>query len=139
MDLLLLRLVRRIIGEKLLRGKNPFLGRPQEMINFHYGDIVIVPDACNGHWGIVCEVPPTVEKVKPYNERVEKGLGKQDVNHCNFDWRDDSYIILTSDKGSVSHEHIPAHHVLPSPLGGVPAFVEKKLVAGLRKADEEST
>lgn len=116
----------------------PFLGRPQEMINFHHGDIVMIPDTYDGHWGIVCEVPPTIERVKAHNERVEKEHGKQVANLCSLGWSDDSYVILTSDEGYVSHEHIPAHHVLPTPLCGVPAFVEKKLKEGLHKVDEEN-
>ena len=31
--------------------ENPFMGRPQEMIHFKRGDIVMIPDDYAGHWG----------------------------------------------------------------------------------------
>ena len=125
-----------LLDESLVRNyceeENPFLGRSKDKIRFSHGDIVMVPDAYRAHWGIVCEVPPTDEQVEKINDRVERDT--RGFKFCGLDWSDDNYILLTSDKGFASHEHILAHHVLPAPQCGVPAFVVKKLNEGLRKA-----
>jgi hypothetical protein len=127
-----------LLDESLVRNyceeENPFLGRPKDKIRFSHGDIVMVPDAYSAHWGIVWEVPPTEEQVRKIHDKMEKETGTSDYR---LDWSDDSYIILTSDVGAASHEHVLAHRVLPAPLHAIPAFVERKLKEGLRKADEK--
>ena len=125
-----------LLDESLVRNyceeENPFLGRSKDKIRFRHGDIVMVPDAYSAHWGIVCEVPPTEEQVEKIHDK-EKRTGTRGYG---LDWSDDNYIILTSDEGAASHEHILAHRVLPAPLRAIPAFVESKLKEGLCKADE---
>lgn len=114
--------------------ENPFLGRPKDKIRFNHGDIVMAPDAYSAHWGIVYEVPPTEDQVSKNHNKIEKETGTRDYG---LDWSDDNYIILTSDVGAASHEHILAHRVLPAPLRAIPEFVERKLKEGLCKVDEE--
>lgn len=91
---------------------NPFHGRPDEMIHFRRGDIVMIPDLNGGHWGIVSDTPPTTD--------------------CpDMDWTDDSYTIITSPHGITYHEHVLSHHVIP-PTSAVPVFVCQILEAALK-------
>ncbi|MCQ2243152.1 MAG: hypothetical protein MJZ32_02720 [Bacteroidaceae bacterium] len=112
--------------------ENPFLGRPKDMVRFKHGDIVMVADNYDGHWGIVYGSPITKEEIKDVNERIEKETGMPGTKYSIMDWSDDSYLILTNEKGfNGGHEHILAHHVIP-PLS-VPGVVRSKLEEGLQK------
>lgn len=91
------------IDETLVRNydldRNPFMGRPKEMIRHKVDDIVIVYNDGEAYWGIVCALPPTPEEVKENPERT-------------LDYSDDCYTIITSDTGLNSHEHVPSHRVM---------------------------
>jgi hypothetical protein len=115
--------------------ENPFMGRPQEMIHFKRGDIVMIPDDYAGHWGIVWGTPMTPEQYEKVNERINQGHdGDTMARKWRLDWSDDNYTILINADGA--HEHIPAHHVLPHD-GRIPNFVRKTLMEGLRRAEED--
>ena len=115
--------------------ENPFMGRPQEMIHFKRGDIVMIPDDYAGHWGIVWGTPMTPEQYEKMNERINQGHdGDTMARMWRLDWSDDNYTILINADGD--HEHILAHHVLPHD-GRIPNFVRKTLMEGLRRAEED--
>lgn len=84
-----------LLDESIVRNydedENPFIGRPQEMIRFKKGDIVMIPDMNNGHWGIVCETPVTPEYIKGVNERIERETGIKGNKYSNMDWSDDHH------------------------------------------------
>lgn len=106
--------------------ENPFGGRPKEMVRFKKGDIVMIPNKYDGHWGIVYETPITPEDIKELNERNEKKTGVRVNNYSHLDWSDDQYTILVNcEDGTTSHEHILAHHVLPA--SHVPEYVQEVL------------
>lgn len=65
--------------------ENPFCGRPKEMIRFKRGDIVMIPDRYDGHWGIVCEVPVTIEHIKDVNDRIEAETGIRGEKYSGMD------------------------------------------------------
>lgn len=116
--------------ESLLRNfaedENPFFGRPKEMIRFKKGDIVMIPDGYDGHWGIVYGTPITPDEIKEVNDRIERETGIRGTKFSRMDWSDDQYIILTNEGEYMgSHEHILAHHVLPALH--VPKYVRKNL------------
>lgn len=115
-----------LVDESLLRNfaedENPFCGRPQEMIRFKRGDIVMIPDEHDGHWGIVCGTPLTPENIEEMDKRAQRKFGDIGKVPSRKDWSDDQYTILTSEN---SHEHILAHHVLPA--WDVPEYVREKL------------
>lgn len=117
---------------------NRFFGRPKEMIRHKVGDIVIVVDGNNAHWGIVYALPPTPEEAKLKNDRaLTKGHVYED--RSMLDYSDDSYIILISDGCYLaSHQHIQAHHVIPSLNIEVPDIVRKVLEEGLKKAKDSN-
>lgn len=110
---------------------NRFYGRPQEMIRHKVGDIVVVAEGGNAHWGIVCSLPPTPEEVKKVNDR---SIAKGRINEGDslLDYSDDCYIILLLDeKYKVSHEHIQANRIIPGWKAGIPdsakAILEKEI------------
>lgn len=110
--------------------ENPFCGRPKEMIRFKRGDIVMIPDRHEGHWGIVYDTPITPEYIKDVNDRIERETGVRGNKFSGMDWSDDQYIILTNGEYYMaSHEHILAHHVLPAMH--VPKYVRKVLEEGV--------
>ena len=114
----------------------PFFGRPKEMVRFRQGDIVMVPEGNSGHWGIVYAPPLSKERIMQANmacnERLEPITGTLLLRQSYFDWSDDNYAILTSNKNyEASHENIIAHHVLPALQ--VPDFVRDILEEGLQK------
>lgn len=121
-----------LLDESLLRNfaedENPFCGRPQEMIRFKKGDIVMIPDGYCGHWGIVWDPPVSPE----VNDRIERESSNRGTKCSGMDWSDDQYTILTNVKDYiVSYEHILAHHVLPT--WSVPEYVRKVLEEGLKQ------
>lgn len=110
--------------------ENPFGGRPKEMIRFKKGDIVMIPDRHEGHWGIVYDTPITPEYIKEVNDRIESETGVRGTKFSGMDWSDDQYTILTNGEDYMaSHEHILAHHVLPAVH--VPEYVRKVLEEGV--------
>lgn len=102
--------------------ENPFCGRPKEMIRFKRGDIVMIPDGYDGHWGIVWGTPLTPENIEEMDKRAQRKFGDIGKVLSRKDWSDDQYTILTSEN---SHEHILAHRVLPA--WDVPEYVRKNL------------
>lgn len=114
--------------------ENKFFGRPKEMIRHKIGDIVIVAEGNDAHWGIVYALPPTPDYVKNLNDNA---LAKGHVyeNGSMLDYSDDCYIILTNDGDYMqSHEHILAHHIVSEWGIRVPENVENLLRVGLKKA-----
>lgn len=123
-----------LLDESLVRNfaeqEYPFCGRPKEMIRFKRGDIVMIPDIYNGHWGIVWGTPVTPEYIKEINKRFERKFRDIGKEYSRMDWSDDQYIILTNGEDyMVSHEHILAHHVLPA--WSVPEYVRKVMEEGV--------
>lgn len=119
-----------LVDESLLRNfaedENRFCGRPKEMIRFKRGDIVMIPDGYDGHWGIVYGTPITPDEIKEVNDRIERETGIRGTKFSRMDWSDDQYIILTNEGEYMgSHEHILAHHVLPA--SHVPDYVREVL------------
>lgn len=111
--------------------ENPFCGRPKEMVRFKKGDIVMIPDMCGGHWGIVWETPVTPDFIQEVNDRIERETGVPGTKYSTMDWSDDHYTILTNGGGfEGGHEHVLAHHVLPAPTN-VPDFVCEILESNL--------
>lgn len=114
---------------------NPFHGRPEKMVRFKRGDIVMIPEEYGGHWGIVWGTPISKEQVEKINEHVEREDSISDRTPPILDWSDDSYVILTNGKDPLyGHEHILAHHVLP-PEYIIPGFVCNTLEDILHKAE----
>lgn len=125
-----------LIDESLVRNydedENPFHGRPEEMIRFKEGDIVMTPDGYGGHWGIVRGIPITPDFIKEVNDRIERETGVRGDKFSMMDWSDDQYTITTTSEGfDGGHEHILAHHVLLAEH--VPEFVRKTLEEGLKR------
>lgn len=118
--------------ESLIRNfaeeENPFCGRPKEMIRFKRGDIVMIPDTYNGHWGIVWGTPVTPEYTKEVNDRIERETGVRGTKFSMMDWFDDQYTILTNGEDYMALQ-ILAHHVLPA--WSVPEYVRKVLEKGV--------
>ena len=134
---------RLLVDESIVRNfaeeENYFLGRPKEMIRFKRGDIVMIPDTDNGHWGIVWGTPVTPENVQEMNKRLERKYGDIGLEMLGLGWDDDQYTILTnSDDYMVSHEHILAHHVLSS-YKGTPEYVREVLEKALDKCIKEES